>query len=376
MKKLALSLFLLAAPLGAQTLTSPPPASLGYCYYAAGKEFLPIAAGSGGSIVLTNPPPASLVFGNYAAGPNYQPLQCDSGGNLIISGGSSALVVGTTPVTSGTNAQTLYDNNGVLGSGGNAATATALAATPAQCPAGQVATGVTAAGVANCVPSTPGIFPSAAPTLIEQCRASGSTTGPWEGYGCAVSAVSGGTVGTAIAATATTPYLYPIATLTGSGQYGGYEGGMAFYSSLTPSLEAGVEFPSASDILSTRIFVGYSSNTAVNTDTPNFSTGGIVFSTVASDTSFMCQAGSATGSITRTSMGVTPVAGTYYVMDVTVNPGVSVVCVVNGTTTTVTTTLPSSTIAMGINLVTITQSTTATHIAIAKWIGEHLTGTI
>jgi lysophospholipase L1-like esterase len=149
MKKL-LWIFLLAAPLGAQTLTSPPPASLGYCYYAAGKEFLPIAGGSGGSIVLTNPPPASLIFGNYAAGPNYQPLQCDSGGNLIISGGSSALVVGTTPITSGTVGQTLYDNNGVLGSGGNAATATALAATPAQCPAGQVATGVTAAGVANC----------------------------------------------------------------------------------------------------------------------------------------------------------------------------------------------------------------------------------
>jgi hypothetical protein len=140
MKKLGIALLLLlAAPLGAQTLTSPPPASLGYCYYAAGNDFLPIASGSGGSIVLTNPPPASLVFGNYAAGPNYQPLQCDSSGNLIISGGGSTAFSALTGSTN-TTAAMLVGTGASLGpTGTGTVTANALSGTPA-IPSGATAT--------------------------------------------------------------------------------------------------------------------------------------------------------------------------------------------------------------------------------------------
>ena len=137
MKKLALSLFLLAAPLGAQinpTLVPVPTTAN-----------LPATCSGNQAWLVTFTTPPTLLGNIYTCQAGVPTLYANGGGGGVSSFNTrtGAVVLSAADV----NSVGAITNP----TSGNAATATALAATPAQCPAGQVATGVTAAGVANCV---------------------------------------------------------------------------------------------------------------------------------------------------------------------------------------------------------------------------------
>ncbi len=76
MKRLVLALAILAVPAWGQY---KPPASTGYCYYAAGSMWIPMAA-TGGTISL--PPPSISLYGVNGTTPSA--VLCDANGNLIV----------------------------------------------------------------------------------------------------------------------------------------------------------------------------------------------------------------------------------------------------------------------------------------------------
>jgi hypothetical protein len=104
---------------------------------------------AGGGNVSNSGTPAQYQIPAWASSTGLIGIGPGTAGQLLVSGGASAYPsYSSTPTIVGTN---FTGTASALSIGGNAATATAFATSPAQCSGAALANGITASGVANCL---------------------------------------------------------------------------------------------------------------------------------------------------------------------------------------------------------------------------------